>query len=136
LPSRKAIAEVTDSGDRPDALPLEERGNAVFSDAANDTSGTLLISQSFGGSARMQVWDAETATLARREPSRLGMVAGSPHAGRRVYARRAGAPDGKLVAASHRRLGHGERHDSFSAARSQTKAAALSDAEVTNNNNE
>lgn len=63
LSSRKAIAELKYSGDRPDAPPLEERGNAVFTDAAYDQSGTLLITLADMGSARMQVWDVETGAL-------------------------------------------------------------------------
>jgi hypothetical protein len=60
---KKAIPELKYSGDRPDAPPLEERGNAVFGDAAFDASATLLITQSFGGSARMQVWDTKTGAM-------------------------------------------------------------------------
>src|SRR5687767_14754038 len=61
--AKKALPELKYSGDRPDAPPLEQRGNAVFSDAAFDASATLLITQSFGGSARMQVWDTKTGAM-------------------------------------------------------------------------
>ena len=60
---RKAIAELKYAGDRPDVPPLEERGNAQFTDAAYDDTGTLLITQAWFGSARMQVWNAADGTL-------------------------------------------------------------------------
>ena len=60
---RKAIAELKYAGDRPDVPPLEERGNAQFTNAAYDDTGTLLITQAWFGSARMQVWNAEDGTL-------------------------------------------------------------------------
>ena len=63
IPLKKAIAELPYSGDRPDAPPLEQRGNAVFSDAAFDDTGALLLTISFFGSARLQVWDAANGTL-------------------------------------------------------------------------
>jgi hypothetical protein len=62
LPSRKAIAELPYEGDRPDAPPLEERGNAQFTDAAYDDTGKLLVTQGGAGSARLQVWNAEDGT--------------------------------------------------------------------------
>ena len=60
---RKAIAELPYAGDRPDAPPLEERGNAQFTDAKFDDTGKLLITLAWFGSA------VETGTLARRAPS-------------------------------------------------------------------
>ena len=60
---RKAIAELKYAGDRPDAPPLEERGNAQFTNAAYDDTGTLLITQAWFGSARLQVWNAADGTL-------------------------------------------------------------------------
>jgi WD40 repeat protein len=63
LPSRKGIAELKYSGDRPDAPPLEQRGNAAFSLAAFDDTGALLITQTDFGSSRMQVWDMKDGTL-------------------------------------------------------------------------
>ena len=60
---RKAIAELKYAGDRPDVPPLEERGNAQFTDAAYDDTGTLLITQAWFGSARLQVWNAADGTL-------------------------------------------------------------------------
>ena len=60
---RKAIAELKYAGDRPDVPPLEERGNAQFTDAAYDDAGTLLIAQSWSGSTRLQVWNAADGTL-------------------------------------------------------------------------
>jgi hypothetical protein len=56
--SRKAIAELPYAGDRPDAPPLGERGNAQFTDAKFDDTGTLLVTLAWFGSARVQVWDA------------------------------------------------------------------------------
>lgn len=61
---RKAIAELQYAGDRPDVPPLEERGNAQFTSAAYDDTGTLLITQSWFGSARLQVWNAADGTVA------------------------------------------------------------------------
>jgi WD40 repeat protein len=63
LPSRKAIPEVPHSGDREDAPPLEQRGNAQFSDAIYDDTGTLLLTVGSMGSARMMVWDAGNGAL-------------------------------------------------------------------------
>ena len=63
LPSRKAIPELKHEGDRSDAPPLEQRGNAQFSDAAFDDTGKLLVTQAWFGSSRMQVWDADNGTL-------------------------------------------------------------------------
>jgi len=63
MPSRKAIAELQYSGDRPDAPPLEERGNAVFTGAAYDDTGALLITQAWFGTTRMQVWDTTNGSL-------------------------------------------------------------------------
>ena len=63
LPSRKAIAELPYNGDRPDAPPLTDRGNAQFTDARFDDTGKLLVSLSWFGSARVQVWDAANGTL-------------------------------------------------------------------------
>ena len=60
---RKAIAELKYAGDRPDVPPLEERGNAQFTNAAYDDTGTLLITEAWFGSARLQVWNAEDGTL-------------------------------------------------------------------------
>lgn len=60
---RKAIAELPYAGDRHDAPPLEERGNAQFSDAVYDDTGALLITQTSSGSSRMQVWDTATGAL-------------------------------------------------------------------------
>ena len=60
---RKAIAELKYAGDRPDVPPLEERGNSVFSAAAFDETGQLLVTQPFFGTARMQVWDVAKGTL-------------------------------------------------------------------------
>lgn len=64
LPSRKAIAEVPHRGDRADAPPLEQRGNAQFSDARYDDSGTLLLTVGeIGSSGRLLVWNATTGAL-------------------------------------------------------------------------
>jgi WD40 repeat protein len=63
LRPRKPIAEVSHSGDRADAPPLEERGNARFSDAIYDDTGELLLTIGFSSSARMQVWDAASGAL-------------------------------------------------------------------------
>jgi hypothetical protein len=63
IPLRTAIADLPYSGDRPDAPPLAERGNAVFTAAAYDAAGTILVTLPFFGSARMQVWDAATGAL-------------------------------------------------------------------------
>jgi WD40 repeat protein len=60
---RKAIAELPYAGDRPDAPPLEERGNAQFTDARFDDTGKLLITLAWFGSARVQVWNAENGAL-------------------------------------------------------------------------
>ena len=60
---RQAIPELPYSGDRPDAPPLEERGNSVFTDAAFDATGKLLITLPWFGTARMQVWDVESGAL-------------------------------------------------------------------------
>jgi WD40 repeat protein len=60
---KKGIAELPYAGDRPDAPPLEERGNAVFTGAAYDDAGELLITQAWFGSAQMQVWNAKTGEL-------------------------------------------------------------------------
>jgi hypothetical protein len=78
IPVRKAIAELSYAGDRPDAPPLEERGNAVFTDAAYDDTGTLLVTLPFFGSARMQVWDAATGALVS------GIDATVPNPGSRI----------------------------------------------------
>src|SRR5687768_3402703 len=60
---RKAIAELKYAGDRPDVPPLEERGNAQFTDAAYDDTGGLLVTQAWSGSSRLQVWNAEDGTF-------------------------------------------------------------------------
>ena len=57
------IAELPYAGDRPDAPPLEQRGNAVFTGAAYDDTGQLPITQAWFGSAQMQVWNANTGEL-------------------------------------------------------------------------
>src|SRR5688572_26616655 len=59
---KKAIAELPYAGDRPDAPPLEARGNAQFTDARFDDTGTLLVTLAWFGSARVQVWDAKNGT--------------------------------------------------------------------------
>jgi hypothetical protein len=78
IPVRKAIPELAYAGDRPDAPPLEERGNAVFTDAAYDDRGTLLVTLPCFGSARMQVWDAATGALLS------GIDASVPNPGSRI----------------------------------------------------
>lgn len=60
---KKAIAELPYAGDRPDAPPLEERGNAQFTDARFDDTGTLLITMAWFGGSRLQVWDATNGNL-------------------------------------------------------------------------
>jgi hypothetical protein len=71
LPSRKAIAELPYQGDRPDAPPLAERGNAVFDDAAFAVSpdGKLVAASHRRGTA---VWDTATDTIRfpLRDPKR------------------------------------------------------------------
>ena len=63
VPLNKAIAELPYAGDRPDAPPLEQRGNAQFTDAKFDDSGKLLITLAWFGSSRVQVWDAGNGAL-------------------------------------------------------------------------
>jgi hypothetical protein len=63
LGPRKAIAELPYDGDRPGAPPLEERGNSVFTEAAFDDTGALLLTQPWFGTARLQVWDTQTGAL-------------------------------------------------------------------------
>ena len=63
LGPRKAIAELKYAGDRPDAPPLEERGNSVFTNAAYDETGSILITQPWFGTSRIQVWDTKTGSI-------------------------------------------------------------------------
>jgi len=62
-PRKGAIPEAPYAGERPDAPPREKRGNAEFSSAAFVDSGSLLVTRSPSGSARIQVWDARTGAL-------------------------------------------------------------------------
>ncbi len=61
-----AIPEIPFAGDRPDAPPLAERGNAVFSAASFDDTGELLVTQPFMGPEGIQVWDAVAGKLLTR----------------------------------------------------------------------
>jgi WD40 repeat protein len=63
IPVRKGFEELKYHGDRPDAPPLGERGNSVFTSAAFDDTGALLITTPFFGTSRMQVWDTESGAL-------------------------------------------------------------------------
>ena len=67
IPRSPAIAELAYAGDRPDAPPLEERGNATFSSAAFDDQGQLLITVPFfGATPGILVWDAKTGDILSR----------------------------------------------------------------------
>jgi WD40 repeat protein len=58
-----AIREIPHSGDRRDAPPLAERGNAAFQSATFDDEGKLLVTAPFMGPSGVQVWDAKTGDL-------------------------------------------------------------------------
>jgi WD40 repeat protein len=63
IPRKGAIPDAPFAGDRPDAPPLAQRGNATFASAAFDDTGKLLVTASFMGSAAIQVWDVQTGAL-------------------------------------------------------------------------
>jgi hypothetical protein len=61
FPYRQAILEIPYAGDRGDAPPLAERGNASFESATFDDAGKLLITAL--SNSGVQVWDARTGAL-------------------------------------------------------------------------
>lgn len=75
---RKAIAELPFAGDRADAPPLEERGNAAFQFASFDESGAYLVTVPFMGPGGLAAWDGRTGALLSRIPTGLPMVASTP----------------------------------------------------------
>jgi len=64
IPRQPAIADIPFAGDRPDAPPLEQRGNGTFLFASYDPSGKYLITVPFmGPPAGLISWDATTGEL-------------------------------------------------------------------------
>ena len=59
-----AIPDIPFAGDRPDAPPLEQRGNGTFLFASYDPSGKYLVTVPFmGPPAGLISWDATTGEL-------------------------------------------------------------------------
>jgi WD40 repeat protein len=63
LSREPAIREIPYAGDRMDAPPLAERGNAAFRSATFDDTGKLLITAHLMAPPGIQVWDAQTGAL-------------------------------------------------------------------------
>jgi len=78
-----AIREIPHAGDRRDAPPLAERGNAVFHSAAFDDEGKLFVTVPFMGPSGIQVWDAKTGHLVANihggVPNDLWMIDSARH---------------------------------------------------------
>ena len=67
LPRERPIRELAYAGDRPDAPPLEQRGNAAFESAAFDDDGRFLVTVPFfPGQPGLNVFDARTGELVSR----------------------------------------------------------------------
>lgn len=78
LPPRKAITELPFAGDRPDAPPLEERGNATFQFAAYDDTGAWLVTVPFMGPSSLIAWDATTGKMVSRPKTSAPMLLSKP----------------------------------------------------------
>lgn len=63
---KKAIADAPYAGDRPDAPPLEQRGNATFAAAAFDETGRVLVTMPFLGPPGLIAWDATNGAMLSR----------------------------------------------------------------------
>ena len=70
-----AIKELPFNGDRPDAPPLEQRGNATFSWAKFDDSGKYLVTVPFmGPKGGLISWDAQTGAMITRLNIQIPMM--------------------------------------------------------------
>lgn len=66
VPAKKAIADAPYAGDRPDAPPLEQRGNAAFQSAAFDETGRFLVTAAVNGAPSLIAWDATSGAMLAR----------------------------------------------------------------------
>ena len=74
-----AIPELAYAGDRPDAPPLEQRGNATFMFAKFDDEGKFLVTVPFMGPAGgLIAWDAQTGAMLSRLDIKIPMMLSWP----------------------------------------------------------